>query len=809
MRLLFILSNLLLVFSLHAQPNVSLKGIVLNELQNPLQNATVYVVQLSSGTYTDSLGQFELITPSGQYEVSISYIGYETQKIGLFLSRDTSIQVTLKTGLMQEVAISSARNAKTASQDESGMIVLKRESFFLLPSFLGENDPIKAVQMQPGIQSGNEGSRGVFVRGGSPDQNLMQVDGVPVYNPSHIYGFLSVFNGDAIERIDVYKDKYPARFGGRLGSVMDISIDEGNNENLVGIFSLGLVTTRLHLNGPLTRKKQTTFSFSGRVCYVGLYVSPISRSQFESSGQQGDISYYFGDVNVKIAHRFNERNKVEVNFFTNRDFYSFDKNQITTGVNYEERGVYRNDVDWSNEAASIAWINNWEQQWKLFNRIGFSRYNLNGSFTDIYGSFSTMTGDTNYYNNIFTETQTYIYNIGWNGEAAYTNARHKVRMGAGANALIYETGRGTTSVINKKGNDYVADSNEIAKAGEWFIYAEDEFQAHKKLSIGFGMHVRIYYPGKEVFYTTLPRINALYNPVAKFFLRASASGLSQNLHLLTASNAASNADILNDYWVPATANAPPETGWNFSAGMIQKLPYHFEWSIDGFYRIMGNLIEYKNEADYNLIDVPWEEKVVTGGKGEAYGAEFYIARTAGKVTGSVAYTLSWSNRKFDKLNRGEYFPYKYDRRHNLAAQINWQIRKKFEVGAAWVYGSGNAYTLATQSYDSWNAVTYHETNVSYGYYTGSYERIDVYTGRNNARLPAFHHLDLSFTYKKQAKRAHHALNLSVYNVYNRFNVFSMYADRRTDENGNIRTVYRQLSLFPILPSLTYTIKFSL
>ncbi len=813
--LIAVLGAVLPFLNLQAQESVILSGKVIAEDGKPLSNIAVQIARLSVGSYADSTGKFAIIIPKGEHEVSFSYLGYETQTLHLPISRDTFIEVMMKTSVMPEVAISDTRKARTAEHDESGVIMMNKESFSLLPAFLGESDPIRAAQMQPGIQSGNEGSRGIFVRGGSPDQNLMLLDGIPVYNPSHIYGFISVFNGDAIECIDIFKDKYPARFGGRLCSVMDIKADDGNGEKLQGIVSLGLITSRLHLNGPLTKKKQTTFSFSARACYVGLYTSPISKLQLESSGYKGDISYYFGDLNIKVSHRFNGKSKLELNFFTNRDYYSFEKISESTSDWYEIHGTYINDVDWSNEVASITWLNDINEKWEFTTEIGFSRYNLNGAYTDKYGSFQTMSGDTNYYKSIFTETQSFIYNTGWSGEAACMYAKHKVRIGAGANLLVYEMGRGMSSV---RSYDYshsysheAPDSNDLVKPGEAFIYTEDEFKAHEKLTIGYGLHGRAYFPKGKTFFSILPRVNAAFNPIAKFYIRFSASGLSQNLHLLTSVN----EDILSDYWVPATAKAKPEKGWNFSAGVIQKLPRHFEWSVDGFYRIMNNLIEFKlddefsNDESSSLIDIPWEERVVTGGEGKAYGAEFYFSRTSGKITGSAAYTLAWSNRQFDELNRGEYFPYKYDRRHNIAMQVNWLAEKHFEIGVAWVYGSGSAYTLATQSYHSWNAVAWYNELVRNGIYNSGYnEAVNVYSGRNNARLPPFHHLDLSFTYRKQTKNIEHAFNLSVYNIYNRFNVFSIYKEWQTEPDGSVTATYRQLSLFPILPSLTYSLKFS-
>jgi hypothetical protein len=265
--------------------------------------------------------------------------------------------------------------------------------------------------------------------------------------------------------------------------------------------------------------------------------------------------------------------------------------------------------------------------------------------------------------------------------------------------------------------------------------------------------------------------------------------------------------VLNDYWVPATRRAMPETCWNFSFGMIHKLPKGYEWSIDGYYRIMNNLIEYKEGALFSS-NKPWEDQIATGGKGKAYGAEFYFAKTTGIVTASVAYTLGWSTRKFLTLNEGEAFPFKYDRRHNLAAQINCHIGKHFDVGAAWVYGSGNMFTLPLQKYTTYSGAVYTDYVTANNQGNNYIDQVTTYTKRNAYRLPSYQHLDVSFTYHKRVKHIEHSFNLSVYNVYNRFNIFSVYTDYRPADDGGRQLVFKKLSLFPVLPSISYTLKFA-
>ncbi|HLP20437.1 MAG TPA: TonB-dependent receptor plug domain-containing protein, partial [Chitinophagales bacterium] len=667
---------------------------------------------------------------------------------------------------------------------------------------LGESDPMRALQMQPGVQSGNEGARGIFIRGGSPDQTLMLLDGAPVYNPAHIYGFISVFNGDAIDKMSVYKDRYPARFGGRLCSVIDIGVDDGDTGKLNGTFSLGLVTSRININGPIGKKKKTTFAVSARGCYVGLYTGPISKRQYKATGFDGRIAYYFGDVNAKLVHRFNNKTKLALNFFTNNDYYSFKRGFESGNAQYTEKGLTQHDIQWANYVASAALVHVFDQAWQMKQHFSFSRYQIVNDDHDDYQQTSSLGAMYSYSN---STTQSYINDFTWQEDATYQTTQQTFMMGAGVTTRMFETGKGQFSYNTSYGDSMVNKlDGTLIKSLEAFVYAEDEYHPDEHWLINGGFHVRVYVVDKKAFASLLPRVNVLYNPAGKFYLRASASGLSQNIHLL----ATSSSNILNDYWVPATQKVKPENGWNFSAGMTQKLPLNFEWSIDGFYRIMNNVVEYKDGASQNLY-TPWEDQVIGGGKGRSYGTEVYVARTKGKITGSVSYTLSWSERKFASLSNNEYFPYKYDRRHNLAAQLTFLVGRHFELGAAYVYGSGNMFSIPGQSYHTFGVLSAYDYWLSQGQnsaYTN--DLIGIYPGRNNARLPSYQHLDLSFTYRKQVKRLQHAFNFSVYNVYNHYNIFAVYSDYRTNDDGSRSLVYKKLSLFPILPSVSYTVKFS-
>ena len=807
MRFFSIFLLYLFTLSSSAQKKHILSGTILADDFSSLSNAVVKEINTSDAVLTDSMGNFQIALTQGLHEILVSYIGLKTQSLHLFISRDTSIHVKMKTNLqLGEVTIVDKKFLRAADHEASGVITLRKENFTSLPALLGEHDPIKAVQMQPGIQSGNEGSRGVFVRGGSPDQNLMLVDGTPVYNPTHLYGFLSVFNGEAIEKIDVYKDRFPAKFGGRLGSVMDIETDAGNPFHIKGSVSFGLLTSRIHLEGPIGKKKHTTFSFSGRVCYIGLFTVPISKAQYKKAGIEGKIGYYFGDINAKIAHDFSAKDRIEWSFFSNNDLYQFERKYASSNPYYSTEGNFLRKVDWANYVSSLKWLHRFGEKWSLQTGLFFSEYIVHSTENQYYKEVDAV---SNYeYKNISNlKTTSFIRNIGFKTDAVHLLSKMQTfKMGAGVSSVLFQTGKGNGSYqSNFYGSGSYTLKNDSVSAIEGYAYIEDEFRPNINWLLNCGFHVRTYTIEGTTFSTFLPRFNILFSPIKNFSLRAAASGVSQNSHLLVSSN----VDVLNDYWVPAKKAAPPETGWNFSAGMLHKLPLNFEWSIDGFYRLMNNLIDYKSSGKNNFGSV-WYDAIEKGGKGRAYGAEFYLARSKGRVTGSIAYTLAYSERKYSQLNDGSYFPYKYDRRHNIAIQLNFKINEHWEVGASWVYGSGNRITLPLQSYSSFSSVSYSDYLLKQGYtnYINGND-ITIYTKRNGYTLPAYHHLDIAFTYKKRVKKLEHIFNLSIYNLYNRFNIFSVYTDDRNTSDGKQIIVYKQLSLFPILPSISYTIKFGL
>lgn len=714
----------------------------------------------------------------------------------LFVASVAVAQQKTMQDTLHETVISAKKIQPQAQHHADGNLMLTKDNFNALPTFLGEHDPMRALQLQTGVQSGSEGGRGIFVRGGSPDQNLMTFDGAPVFNPSHLYGFISVFNGDAVESVDFYKDKLPSRFGGRLCSAIAASGTEGNTARIKGTVSVGFTTSRLHLDGPLTRNGRTTFSVSVRGCYIGLWSGPISKRQYEAAGYSGRVYYYFMDVNAKVVHRFSDRTKLALSFFTNQDFYSFSRNGNTTRPTYTSSSNSRNDLQWSNWAVALNFTHQFGADWKLFQHASFSRYALDTKSTYQSNWKSSLPDQSEYHRDDIYKRKSFINSYTLSTELRQMKERHQFSIGAGFVATPFQTGTGSkTRDVTGKPASATIFAPAVIPTYTAFAFAEASVQPVQAFQLTVGCHARFYH-AEQWYPSLLPRISLIIQPITGWRLRGALSATNQPLHLLTAAS----ADVLNDFWVPASQLAPPESSWNFSGGMQHLLPKGFEWSIDGFYRTMQHVVDYREGVVAGADNEHWEQQVYTNGEGRSYGMEVYAARNTGKITGSVAYTLSWSERKFSEINHGNWYPYKYDRRHNLAVQVQYKINAHWEVSAAFVYGTGYRYTVPIQNYTSWydnNAM-----NSSPAFFR---DILPQYASRNSYVLPSYQHLDVGMTYRKKKKRLEHEVNVSIYNLYNHFNQFAVYAEEKYSESGTPYLKLKQVSLFPILPSLTYTL----
>ena len=770
-----------------------------------LIGATIYVKSLGIGAITNIYGFYSLTLPSVECEVLYSFIGYETVKKGITLDGNIELNINLIEGkTLQEVVVTGERKQQESTEISTcnlSMIKVKA-----LPVLLGERDIIKTAQLLPGIQSGNEGASGLYVRGGGPDQNLILLDGVTIYNANHLFGFFSVFNADAINRVKLVKGGFPAEYGGRLSSVVDIQMNEGDMKKIHGEGSIGIISSKLMLNGPIIKDK-TSFMISARRTYIDLLARPIipllnkqnNDSDPDSMNDKVNGGYYFYDVNSKINHIINKNNRIYFSAYLGDDkFYMKQSYQYTDYLDnkkYYEKSAGK--LTWGNKIMALRW--NHQYAPKLFSNVtlNFSDY----KFVTGFGEKIWEDGKEN----SPVEDISFEYLSGitdWSGKINfffYPNPKHKINFGIsetyhtfkpGVNQFKFSTNGVSLDTTFGSRNTY---------AHELHSYFQDDFKVTSKLSANIGIHFANLYVREKWYHSLQPRIALNYQLDEKSYIKASYSRMAQFLHLLSNTS----VGLPTDLWVPATDSIPPQYGNQVAIGYVRGLPKGFRISTEGYYKTMENIIEYKEGASFLGTNTNWEQLVEIG-KGWSYGAEVLFEKRTGKTTGWIGYTLSWTNRKFENLNHGNTYPYRYDRRHDISVAVTHKFNDKVDIGVVWVYGTGNAVSLALQRY---NAIDLDYNNISY--YDDYYEEpasntINYYKDKNDYRMPSYHRLDVGVNIHKEKKWGEATWSFGLYNAYNRKNPFYL-------QFGHIRNsdkyVLKQISLFPIIPSVSYNFKF--
>ncbi len=746
-----------------------------------LIGAGIFNIPSAQGTTANTYGFYSLTLVQDTAQIQVSYVGYATVKFKFFLQKDTTINVDLTSGTdLKEVVITGTADENIQESTRMSTIDLPVSQIKAMPALFGETDVFKVLQLLPGVQSGAEGTSGLYVRGGGPDQNLILLDGVPVYNASHLFGFLSVFNADAINRVELIKGGFPARYGGRLSSVIDISMKEGNTKKLQGEGSIGLIASRLTLEAPINDK--TSFIVSGRRTYIDLLARPIIRKQSDGDAMGG---YYFYDLNSKINHRINDNNKVYLSIYLGND-KAFAKSKSTN--TYEGVTTTSKDnggLQWGNITTALRWnkiISN-----KLFSNLTatYSRYRFN-----VYAASEqrTTAPDTTYGSHSNTAYISGIRDYAVKLDFDYMpNPDHYIKFGGQAIQHLFTPG--VFNYASTAQGDTTLGAQKVY-AREFAVYLEDDFLFTHNFKLNGGIHASGFYVAGKFYYSIQPRVSARYLLSPALSLKASYAQMAQYIHLLTNVG----LGLPTDLWVPTTPSVQPERSYISAVGGAYNFNNKYEFSLEGYYKKMKGLIEYKDGASYIDIENDWQTKVESG-DGESYGAEFFAQKKTGRINGWVGYTLSWTNRTFENLNEGRAFPYKYDRRHDIEIAAMYELRKNKEFSMTWVYGTGSAVTLPQSTYAGHN-------NQPYDFYGGE-ESIRYYDGRNSYRMRAYHRLDLNYTTTKKTKWGERSWSIGVYNVYSRRNPF--FLDLTTDEKGNKRFV--QYSLFPVIPSIAYRFKF--
>jgi hypothetical protein len=641
----------------------------------------------------------------------------------------------------------------------------------------------------------------------SPEQNLFLLDGVPVYNANHLLGFFSVFNPDALKSVKLYKGGFPARYGGRLSSVVDIRMKEGNMKKMEGNFSVGIISSKLSIEAPIITDR-TSFIISARRTYLDLLAKPALFFNNRGKKEQVTAGAFFHDFNAKVNHIVSDRSRLYLSAYYGKDRgYSGTSNQQSYTGDGQEIMINSTNLlamDWGNAIASFRW--NYIINPKMFSNttVTYSNYNfgikLENSEKNLT-SKSTTENSFQYFSGIKDLSAKADFDY-------FPVSGHTIKFGAGYTNHLFSPGITQISYDNTGGNiNTLLDSinkTQLINANEASVYIEDEITINDRFSANAGLHFSAFLVQGETYYIPQPRLSARYQASKGITFKTSYSRMAQHVHLLTTSG----ISLPTDLWLPATKKFAPPVSDQFALSFEMDTPKEITFTIEGYYKCMYNLIEYKDGATFIGSSANWEDKVEKG-EGYAYGLEAMIEKTIGKTTGWIGYTLSWSNRIFKNLNSGKSFPAKYDNRHDINISLTHRVSEKLDFGFTWVYNTGNAVTLGVMEYKAADLPGINSSLKNHGVIT-------EFSSRNNYRLPAYHRLDLGVNFHKKKKHGTRTWSISAYNAYNRLNPFLVQwiTKEGTLEkvNGKYvkmpdKVVLEKLTLFPIIPSVSYSYKF--
>jgi len=757
-----------------------------------LISASVYDTISKKGAITNNYGFYSLTLPEGNVALIVSYVGYSPKAELFDLNSNTTKNIALHPTIeLKEVEVVAERETKHVESSQMSITQIPIHTIKSLPVFFSEADILKTIQLLPGVQSGGEGTSGLYVRGGGPDQNLILLDGVPVYNCDHLFGFFSVFNSDAIQNITLIKGGFPARYGGRLSSVLDIRMKEGNLNEFHGTFSLGLISSKFMLEGPLAKNK-SSFVVSARRTYIDILAQPIIRSM--GNGTSG--GYYFYDINSKFNYIFSDTNRLFLSIYWGNDkaYSKYKDKYIDQGTSYENKE--KASLGWGNMITAIRWNHLFNP--KLFSNVTatFSRYRFqvglesNNQQND-NGTISNSEYAYKYFSGIydFAGKIDFDYHPSPNHNIIFGVSEIYHTFSPGVNVFKGEQNNDPSTKIDTSFGNSNIYANEIA------LFFEDDININALFKANIGIHQSMFLVRNKFYSNTQPRLSLRYLMHENWSLKAAYTQMNQYINLLSNSG----IGLPTDLWLPSTDRIKPQASQQWALGVFNVPAKGYEASVELYYKTMKNLIEYKEGATFFSEGESWEDKIEMG-NGRAYGAEFFIKKTKGKTTGWIGYTLAWSWRKFENLNFGKAFPYRYDRRHDISIAITHTIDEQFDIGAVWVYGTGNAVSLPIEQYPMLEFPSMPQNN----YYTEyDYNNVQYYDGRNGFRMPAYHRLDLSFNMHKKLKKATRTWSIGIYNVYNRKNPYYLYFGY--DDQGRKRLT--QISLFPIIPSFSYSLTF--
>lgn len=732
----------------------------------PLVSASVGVEGTTKGTYTDATGHYKIELEKGNYVVEYWYLGYKSFKYSVSLQSNQRKDVALQTEYLEieKVSVVGQRPDFNVTSTNVGVQTLNMQEIKQTPVLFGENDPLKTLQLMPGVKSAGEGGSGFYVRGGGADQNLILLDEAPVFNASHMMGMFSVFNADALEDVKIYTGSMSSQYGGRLSSVLDVSMREGGQEGIHGQAGIGLISSRFEVDGPI-QKGKSSFLVAGRRTYADLFLKLSSDEELRKT------KLHFYDVNYKLTQLFGTKDRLTLSGYIGRDVFKF-------------RDMF--EMDGGNVTSTLAWIHLGKQ--RIVSSLVFSHFNSLMSMNLSMMDASLKSGITNF---------------NWKEDFEYRWETNTLRYGGNVALQSFSPGKLKTSMLEKEVE------LERRTAVEASVYIDDTqnirdvltIQSGLRFSNYFGIGAATYYDYNdehEVIDSTLfdkgelinhypflePRLSIRYRLNETSSLKASYTRTTQYVHLIQSSTVA----MPTDYWMPSTNKTKPQTCSQISCGYFRNFKDNmYESSVELYYKKLNNQTDYENGT--NLFLNAHLEAYLLYGHGRSYGAEFFLKKREGALTGWISYCLSKSEKQFQGINSGKWYPVRYDRTHDISIVAMYNFSERWQASASWVYSTGDAVTYPSGKY----------------YIDG--EIVSYYTERNGYRMPAYHRMDVGVTYNvPKKKRIESQWSASIYNVYNRKNAYMIYFEPVDEENPDVLQAVK-VTLFPIIPSVSWNCKF--
>lgn len=771
----------------------------------PLIGATVYSPELKKGTATNQYGFYSLSLQEGPVDLVFSYLGYQQRALPVELYSDQVINLELQPSvLLTEVLVVASSISPSPLGWAAGKHGFLQEEMSSTPSLNGEPDVLRLAYLLPGVQTGADGLGGLSVRGGDVDQNLVLLDGVPVYNAAHLLGAFSIFNSSAIRDAQLIKGIMPARYGGRVSSVLDVRTKEGNNKEWMAEADVGIASGKVSLEGPLAREKSSIF-LGARRAFVDLYSRPFTRHYWKQKGQDGELGYFFADINAKINYKLGHKDHFFGSFYTGGD--DFDNSLTETAADGDSiiTNLGHATVRWGNTIAALRWNHLFSKNLFSNTTLTYSRFSygsrdvfekkafLEGQVADRdYLLFRYNSNNRDYaFSTDFDFRPTPGQTIRFGGSVAFRRFQ--------PGAISFDENTSADSLTEESFQVFLNRSAQLS--WETDLYVEDEFQISGEFGGNAGLRgTGIRVNGQWLLYLQ-PRIQLFFRPSPALRASFGVGRNVQSMHLLSNSG----VGLPRDLWVSATPRILPVDAWQVTGG--------FQWGgekgvsvqLEGYYRTMKHLITFQEGLLSTIDATNWQNEVATG-QGWAYGAEIMLKRQGRRLSGWLAYTLSHSRRQFDEVNAGESFPFRYDRRHSLHTTGALRIGKRWKASFAWTFGTGTATTLPVNSYQ------FNQFNLLYSDVPPQFPfvlNVSHFGRKNDIRLPVYHRLDLEVQCELGNKEVRHFLSAGAYNVYNRFNPLYYSLSQHPDESGGFSPKYTEVAVMPIIPTLRYRVQWPL